>query len=88
MTGHKVLPVEARDRIGGRSRSSNFCDYPFEMKGTWVHWGQPHMWREISRYNMRTELEQSFDSPGGKPLSTSQCSQRHRSSERAYHEPG
>lgn len=31
------------------------------MGGTWVHWGQPHVWREISRYQMRAELEQSFD---------------------------
>lgn len=31
------------------------------MGGTWVHWGQPHVWREISRYQMRAELEESFD---------------------------
>ncbi|KAJ5425782.1 hypothetical protein N7465_000852 [Penicillium sp. CMV-2018d] len=61
IAGFRVLLVEARDRIGGRSWSSNIGDYPFEMGGTWVHWGQPHVWREISRYNMRTELEESFD---------------------------
>lgn len=59
--GLKVLLVEARDRIGGRSWSSNIGGYPFEMGGTWVHWAQPHVWREISRYQMRTELEPSFD---------------------------
>lgn len=26
-----------------------------------MHWGQPHIWREISRYQMRNELESSFD---------------------------
>jgi len=31
------------------------------MGGTWVNWGQPHVWREISRYNMRKELEISQD---------------------------
>ncbi|CAG7920912.1 unnamed protein product [Penicillium olsonii] len=61
LAGHKVLLLEARDRIGGRSWSSNIGDYPFEMGGTWVHWGQPHVWREISRYRMREELENSFD---------------------------
>ncbi|KAJ5132899.1 hypothetical protein N7448_007057 [Penicillium atrosanguineum] len=61
VAGLRVLLIEARDRIGGRSWSSNIDDYPFEMGGTWVHWGQPHVWREISRYNMRTELEESFD---------------------------
>ena len=61
MTGLRVLLIEARDRIGGRSWSSNIGDYPFEMGGTWVHWSQPHVWREISRYNMRTELEESLN---------------------------
>ncbi|KAF7595593.1 hypothetical protein BBP40_005629 [Aspergillus hancockii] len=61
IAGLKVLLVEARDRIGGRSWSSNIGGYSFEMGGTWVHWGQPHVWREISRYQMRGELEPSFD---------------------------
>lgn len=56
-----MLLLEARDRIGGRSWSSNIGGYPFEMGGTWVHWAQPHVWREISRYDLRTSLENSFD---------------------------
>lgn len=60
-TGLRVLLVEARDRVGGRSWSTDLGGYPFEMGGTWVHWGQPHVWREISRYRMRLELEPSFD---------------------------
>lgn len=31
------------------------------MGGTWVHWGQAHVWREIQRYNMQNELEVSYD---------------------------
>ena len=61
VAGLKVLLVEARDRIGGRSWSSNINGYPFEMGGTWVTWGQPHVYREISRYQMRDELEISHD---------------------------
>ena len=61
----KVLLLEARDRIGGRSWSSNIGDYPFEMGGTWVHWAQPQVWREICRYNMRSELEVSPDYTSG-----------------------
>ncbi|KAN0091799.1 putative polyamine oxidase [Hyaloscypha variabilis] len=56
-SGLRVLLLEARDRIGGRSWSSNIDGYPFEMGGTWVHWGQAHVWREISRYSMRKDLE-------------------------------
>ncbi|RFU34432.1 hypothetical protein B7463_g1955, partial [Scytalidium lignicola] len=61
LSGLKVLLLEARDRIGGRSWSSNIGGYPFEMGGTWVHWGQPHIWREISRYEMRDQIEISYD---------------------------
>ncbi|KAJ1324049.1 pseudooxynicotine oxidase [Microdochium nivale] len=59
--GLSVLLLEARDRIGGRSWSSNIGGYPFEMGGTWVHWGQCHVWREIVRYGLTKGLENSFD---------------------------
>ncbi|CAG9992135.1 unnamed protein product [Clonostachys byssicola] len=59
-TGHKTLLIEARDRIGGRSWSSNIEGYPYEMGGTWVHWAQPFIWRELFRYNLLgTNLEVS-----------------------------
>ncbi|KAH0044741.1 monoamine oxidase N, partial [Aureobasidium melanogenum] len=35
LSGLSVLLLEARDRIGGRSWSSNIEGYPFEMGGTW-----------------------------------------------------
>lgn len=59
--GLKVLLLEGRDRIGGRSWSSNIGGYPFEMGGTWVHWGQSNTWREMTRYQMMNEVERSFD---------------------------
>lgn len=65
MTGLKVLILEGRDRIGGRSWSSNIDGYPYEMGGTWVTWGQPHVWREISRYGMRDRIEISLESGWG-----------------------
>lgn len=55
-TGLNVLLLEGRDRIGGRTWSSNIGGYPFEMGGTWVHWHQPHVYRELSRYGMSDEL--------------------------------
>ncbi|KAJ9657724.1 hypothetical protein H2198_004139 [Neophaeococcomyces mojaviensis] len=64
-SGHSVLLVEARDRIGGRTWSSNLGGYPFELGGTWVHWNQPHIYREISRYNLQDDLENSHDLSGG-----------------------
>ncbi|KAJ6443746.1 flavin-containing amine oxidoreductase [Purpureocillium lavendulum] len=61
IAGLKVLLLEARDRIGGRSWSSNIAGYPYEMGGTWVYWGQPNVWREISRYGLQDDLEISYD---------------------------
>lgn len=31
------------------------------MGGTWVYWGQGHVWRELSRYGMIEDLEISQD---------------------------
>ncbi|CAG1996103.1 unnamed protein product [Fusarium graminearum] len=36
--GLKVLIIEARDRIGGRTWTARAFGEDFEMGGTWVHW--------------------------------------------------
>ncbi|EPS29729.1 hypothetical protein PDE_04679 [Penicillium oxalicum 114-2] len=59
VAGNSVLLIEARDRIGGRSWSSNIDGYPYELGGTWVHWHQPFVWRELRRYGMIDQLEVS-----------------------------
>lgn len=43
--------VEARDRIGGRAWTDERMGRPLELGATWVHWHQPHIWTEITRYN-------------------------------------
>jgi monoamine oxidase len=50
--GRKVLIVEARDRIGGRTYSAHVDGHLYEMGGTWIHWSQPFVWTEICRYGM------------------------------------
>ncbi|MGE0065883.1 MAG: flavin monoamine oxidase family protein [Solirubrobacterales bacterium] len=52
--GHQVTLLEARDRLGGRTWfSPNVLDgHSLELGGTWVHWVQPHVWAEISRYGL------------------------------------
>lgn len=59
IAGHDVLLLEGRDRIGGRTWSSDIEGYPYEMGGTWVHWNQPFIWREMARYGMSNALESS-----------------------------
>lgn len=51
--GARVVLLEARDRLGGRTwtKDSDLGHY-LEMGGTWVHWTQPHVWAEIGRYDL------------------------------------
>ncbi len=51
--GHRVTVLEARDRIGGRTWTDARLGHQLEMGGTWVHWLQPHIWAEITRYRQR-----------------------------------
>jgi monoamine oxidase len=50
--GRSVLLLEARDRLGGRAWVSSFAGVDVEMGGAFVHWTQPHIWAEISRYGL------------------------------------
>ena len=50
--GHRILVVEARDRIGGRTWVDERLGRPLEIGGTWVHWIQPHVWAEMTRYRV------------------------------------
>lgn len=51
--GFKTLIIEGRDRIGGRTWTDNRLGRDLELGGTWVHWGQPHVWTEITRYGLK-----------------------------------
>ncbi|MDX2161308.1 MAG: NAD(P)/FAD-dependent oxidoreductase [bacterium] len=54
-TGMRVLVLEARNRIGGRTWRSAQHGRDFEMGGAYVHWLQPHLWAELNRYGLRIE---------------------------------
>lgn len=65
LRGHRVLILEARDRLGGRTWTSDFSGQSVEMGGTWVHWFQPHVWAEITRYGLQvTESPRSDELRG------------------------
>jgi len=57
--GKRALILEARDRLGGRTWTSSFEDHAIEMGGTWIHWIQPHVWAEVTRYGLSV-----VESPG------------------------
>ena len=50
--GVRVTLLEARNRLGGRTFTSDFAGHQVDFGGTWVHWLQPHVWAEISRYGV------------------------------------
>jgi monoamine oxidase len=51
-SGYRVTVLEGRDRIGGRTWTSTFAGKSVEMGGTWIHWQQPHLWSEVTRYGL------------------------------------
>lgn len=53
--GLDVLVLEARDRIGGRTWTAPRLGHDLELGGTWVHWVQPHVWAELTRYGIGIE---------------------------------
>ena len=55
----KVLLLEARDRIGGRTWTARALGEELEMGGTWVHWAQPHLYSELRRYGLHVNLKTS-----------------------------
>lgn len=57
--GHNVILLEARDRLGGRTWTTNFNGSHVELGGTYVHWFQPSVWSEIQRYGL--PIVEGFD---------------------------
>jgi monoamine oxidase len=53
--GLRVLLLEARPRIGGRTFTSEVGGHQVELGGAFVHWTQPHVWAEITRYGLEIE---------------------------------
>ncbi|KAJ5784627.1 uncharacterized protein N7503_009839 [Penicillium pulvis] len=50
--GHKVVLLEARDRVGGRTYMDSACGDVLELGGAFVHWTQPHIWNELRRHGI------------------------------------
>lgn len=50
--GCAVTVLEARDRIGGRLYTVDRFGKHLELGGNWMHWTQPHVWAEVTRYGL------------------------------------
>ncbi|WP_343955587.1 FAD-dependent oxidoreductase, partial [Nonomuraea longicatena] len=56
--GKRVLLLEARDRVGGRTWTDTWRGHMIERGGTWVDRLQPHVWRELNRYRLPIMADQ------------------------------
>jgi len=59
--GRAVLLLEARDRLGGRTWTSEWNSEAIEYGGQYVHWHQPHTFTEISRAGIALEVDRAPD---------------------------
>jgi len=69
-SGLNVLLLEARDRIGGRTWTSTIDGHQYEIGGQYVLWGQPNLWRELSRYSLQQDIDACLDPSRGLNIST------------------
>ena len=53
--GRSVVLLEASNRLGGRTWTDDRLGTRIEMGGTDVHWLQPHVWAELTRYRLPVE---------------------------------
>ncbi len=53
--GFSTVLLEARNRLGGRTFTTEFDGRATDLGGTWVHWSQPFVWSEIMRYGLPLE---------------------------------
>ena len=56
LRGQTVVLLEARDRLGGRTWSSEWEGFQIEYGGAWVHWHQPHTFSELTRAGLAVQL--------------------------------
>lgn len=61
-SGYKTLLLEARNRLGGRTFTTQFAGSEIELGGSMIHWLQPHIWAEVQRYGLDV-YETSLMSP-------------------------
>ncbi|MGN6406000.1 flavin monoamine oxidase family protein [Sinomonas sp.] len=59
--GLSVRILEARDRIAGRTWLEPRMGRNLELGGTWVHWSQPHVWAELTRYGIGVVTGRDFE---------------------------
>jgi monoamine oxidase len=63
-SGRSCVVLEARGRLGGRTFSTKVFEEQADVGGQWIHWIQPHVWAEVTRYGLTL-----VETPGASPAS-------------------
>ena len=62
--GFRCIVLEGRNRVGGRTFTTEVFGERADVGGQWIHWIQPHVWAEITRYGLHLT-----ETPGANPTS-------------------
>src|SRR3954451_3212701 len=54
--GFSTVLVEARDRLGGRTSTQTIAGREVDTGGTYFHWFEAALWREVMRYELPVVL--------------------------------
>ena len=61
LRGRKTVLLEGRERLGGRTWSTDWDGTQIELGGAWVHWHQPHSFSELTRAGLPVRLGRDAD---------------------------
>ncbi len=56
LRGRKTVLLEGRERLGGRTWSTDWGSTQIELGGAWVHWHQPHTFSELTRAGLPVQF--------------------------------
>ena len=64
LRGGSALLLEGRERLGGRTWSTDWDGTRIELGGAWVHWHQPHTFSELTRAGLAVQIGRDAERAG------------------------
>ena len=64
LRSRRTMLLEGRERLGGRTWSTDWAGTRIELGGAWVHWHQPHTFSELTRAGLPVQIGRDADHAG------------------------
>jgi pseudooxynicotine oxidase len=61
LRSRRTMLLEGRERLGGRTWSTDWLGTRIELGGAWVHWHQPHTFSELTRAGLPVQIGRDAD---------------------------